>query len=291
MNNQIMRKLLFKSLKYSNLPIYLSEMKIVDVSAAHEKQYFCCLEEWSADIQEAGDHKECWYAKMKGKGLRVKVAEDENGVACGMIQYLPVEISPVQGRDLYYVLCIWVHGHKKGIGNYQKKGLGKALLAAAEEDVRQLGGKGLVTWGMILPFFMRAAWFKKQGYAVTDKSGIMRLLWKPFLPDAEPPRYMKERKLPLPVPGKVNITVFYSGWCPVQNLAYERTKQAMIDFREKIVFNVYHTVNHEILSYWGIGDALFIDGKQIRTGPPISLKKIRRIIESRVRKLKEPVSY
>ena len=266
-------------------------MRIVDLTSKHERQYFCCLEEWSEEILEAGDHKECWYAKMKDKGLRVKVVENDNGVACGMIQYLPIEISPVEGHGLYYILCIWVHGYRKGIGNFQKRGLGKSLLSAAEADVRQLGGKGLVSFGIILPFFMRSAWFRKQGYSVVDKSGMSRLLWKTFTPDAEPPRFMKERKLPLPVPGKVNVTVFYNGWCPAQNLVYERTKQAMIEFREKIVFNVYHTIDHNILSYWGISDALYVDGRAIRTGPPPSFKKIHRIIASRVRKLREPVSY
>jgi hypothetical protein len=265
-------------------------MKIVNLTSVHERQYFCCLEDWSAEIADAGDHKECWYVKMKDKGLRVKVAENEKGVACGMIQYLPIEKSPAEGHDLYYVLCIWVHGYRRGIGNFQKKGLGKSLLQAAEEDVKQLGGKGLVTWGIILPFFMRAAWFKKQGYAVAGKSGMMRLLWKPFVADAEPPRFMKEKPLPLPDPGKVNISVFYNGWCPAQNLVYERTKKVVIEFRDKIVFNVYHTVDHEILKYWGISDALFINGRRIRTGPPPSYKKIHRLIEGSVRKIKEPIA-
>jgi predicted N-acetyltransferase YhbS len=266
-------------------------MKIVNLNSNHERQYFCCLEDWSPDIKESGDHKECWYAKMKDKGLRVKVAEDDNGTACGMIQYLPIEMSAVEGRDLYYVLCIWVHGHRKGIGNHQKKGLGKALLQAAEADVRQLGGKGLVTWGIILPFFMRAGWFKKQGYTVTDKAGMTRLLWKTFTADAEPPRFRKEKPLPALVPGKVNVTVFYNGWCPAQNVVYERTKQAVIKFRDRIEFNVYHTIDPAILKYWGISDALFINGKQMRTGPPPSYKKIHRAIEGSVRKLREPVTY
>jgi GNAT superfamily N-acetyltransferase len=94
--------------------------------------------------------------------LKVKLAQDEKGVIGGMIQYMPVELSFAEGRDLYLVLCIWVHGHKQGIGNYQKKGLGRELLKAAEEDVRSIGAKGIATWGISLPFFMKASWFKKQ---------------------------------------------------------------------------------------------------------------------------------
>ena len=282
-------KIVVKNVKIVYIRYYLSAMKIVNLSHVHERQYFCCLEDWSTEIREAGDHKECWYSKMKDKGLRVKIAENDKGEACGMIQYMPVEISSVEGHDLYFVLCIWVHGHRQGIGNFQKKGLGKSLLQAAEADVRQSGGKGLVTWGIILPFFMRAWWFKKQGYKVVDKSGMMRLLWKPFTTDAVPPRFMKEKELPGLVPGKVNVSVFMNGWCPAQNTVYERTKRAVIEFQDKIEFNVYHTVDHEILKYWGISDALFINGKRIWTGPPPSYKKIHRLIEGRVKKLREPV--
>lgn len=262
-------------------------MKIIDLTPEYENQYFCCLEEWSDDIREAGDHKACWYSKMKDKGLRVKLAQNDQGIIGGMIQYLPIESAPIEGLNLYYVLCIWVHGYRKGRGNFQNRGMGKALLKAAETDVEKLGGRGLVTWGIILPFFMRARWFKKQGYRVIDKQGLMRLLWKSFAEDAEPPKFMKARKLPDLIPGKVNVTVFINGWCPAQNLVYERTKKAAFDFSEKIIFNVYRTIDHELLRFWGNSDALYIQGKSIWTGPPPSYEKIRKIIKKHVERLKE----
>ena len=55
-------------------------MKIVDLTPEHEKSYFLCLEDWSADAKEAGNRRELWYGKMKGKGLRVKLALDDQGV-------------------------------------------------------------------------------------------------------------------------------------------------------------------------------------------------------------------
>jgi predicted N-acetyltransferase YhbS len=264
-------------------------MKIIDLSPRHERQYFCCLEEWSPEIIDAGNHKECWYSKMKDKGLRVKIAENDKGEAAGMIQYLPVEVSPVVGHDMYYVLCIWVHGHKQGIGNFQNRGIGKALLRAAEEDARHQGAKALITWGIVFPFFMRVSWFKKQGYKIADKSGMTRLLWKTFSEEAEPPKFMKKRPLPRQDPGKVNVTVFTNGWCPAQNMVYDRVKKAVMEFREKIDFNVYRTSHLDIMRYWGIADALFINGKEIWTGPPPSYRKIFKIIEKRVHKLKEPI--
>ncbi|MBN2395790.1 MAG: hypothetical protein JXC36_04920 [Candidatus Atribacteria bacterium] len=261
-------------------------MKIIDLTPEYENLYFCCLEDWSDEIKEAGDHKACWYNQMKDKGLRVKLAQDDGGVIGGMIQYLPVEISFVEGKDLYLVLCIWIHGHKQGIGNYQKKGMGRALLEAAENDVKDIGAKGLVTWGISLPFFMRASWFKKHGYNVVDKDGIMRLLWKPFHKDAMPPAFIKQRKKPELKPGKVNISLFLNGWCPAQNMVYERTKRAMVDFTNHIELNEYRTDKKDVQREWGLTDAVFIDKKQVRSGPPTPYKKIRKLIERKVKKIK-----
>jgi len=87
-------------------------MKVINLTEAHHNLYFCCLEDWSDEIKEAGNHKELWYDKMKDKGLAVKLAMDDNGEIGGMIQYLPIEHSIVEGRELYFIHCIWVHGQK-----------------------------------------------------------------------------------------------------------------------------------------------------------------------------------
>jgi N-acetylglutamate synthase-like GNAT family acetyltransferase len=259
-------------------------MKIIDITSENERHYFCCLEEWSEEMKEAGNHKQKWYEYMRDKGLKVKFALDDNNVIGGMIQYIPIEHSIFEGENLYVVLCIWVHGHKKGRGNFQKTGMGTALLKAAEEDSRQLGANGLVTWGLVIPAFMRASWFKRQGYKVIDKSGIMRLLWKPFNENAVMPKFIKLKKQPQKGAEKVNLTIFRSGWCQAQNIACERAKRASKDFCEKINLQEYDTIDRGIVKEWGITGALFIDDKEIRTGPPLSYEKIRKKIAKKVSK-------
>lgn len=260
-------------------------MKIVDISPETESIYFCCLEDWSDEMKEAGDHKEQWYERMKDKGVRVKLAENENHEIAGMIQYLPIEYSMFEGENLYVVLCIWVHGHKQGIGDQRKQGMGKALLKAAEQDCREIGTSGLATWGVSLPVFMRASWFKKQGYRVVDKSGGMRLLWKPFHEQAIAPRFMKKKRRPGKGEDRVDITLFKTGWCPAMNLAYERTLRAAEKFGDKIDLKEYDTLDRNIVKEWGISDGIFIDGKEIRTGPPPSYNKVYKKIEKRARKI------
>ncbi len=262
-------------------------MKVIDLTENYKESYFVCLEDWSEEMKEAGGHKEVWYNKMKDKGLGVKLALDDNGKVGGMIQYTPIEHSFAEGKDLYFINCIWVHGYKKGRGNFQKKGMGKALLQAAEVDVKAKGAKGMVAWGISLPFWMKASWFKKQGYTKVDKQGFLGevLLWKPFTNNAILPKWIKQKKKPEMTPSKVTVTAFLNGWCPAQNIVFERAKRAASEFRDKVVFREINTFDRKVFLEWGIADALFIDDKQVRTGPPPPYGKIKKLIAKRVEKL------
>jgi len=87
--------------------------------------------------------------------------------------------------------------------------------------------------------------------------------------------------------GKVTITSFVSGWCTAQNIVYERAKRASADhqFGDKVVFQEIDTSDRPTMLEWGTSDALFIDGKELRTGPPPSYEKLRKLIARRVKRL------
>ncbi|MCJ7813005.1 GNAT family N-acetyltransferase [bacterium] len=260
-------------------------MQIIDLTEKHKKLYFQCLEDWSKEMKQAGSHKACWYEKMKDKGLGIKLALDERGEVGGMIQYMPVDYAPIEGKDLYFVNCIWVHGYKKGRGNFQKKGMGKALLKAVEEDVKNKGARGLAAWGIALPFWMKASWFKKQGYRKVDSQGMQVLLWKPFTEYTFPPKWIRQKKKPQKQRDKVVVTAFLNGWCPAQAITLERAKKAAAEFGDRVEFREIDTSNREVFLEWGISDDLFINDKKITTGPPPSYKKIKKRIAKKVKKL------
>ena len=96
---------------------------------------------------------------------------------------------------------------------------------------------------------------------------------------------VNQKKKPELIPGKVTVTAFLNGWCPAQSLAFERAKRAASELGDKVVFQPIDTFNRNIFLEWGITDALLIDGKQVRTGPPPSYEKIRKLIARRVKKL------
>lgn len=260
-------------------------MKIIDLDEAHQDLYLLCLEDWSEEIKEAGDHKAKWYEKYRDKGLIVKLALDDQGEVGGMIQCLPIEESNVEGKDLYFILCIWVHGYKKGRGNFQKMGMGKALLEAAETEARARGKKGMAAWGLWLPFWMKASWFKKQGYRKADRASVALLVWKAFTNDATPPRWLKPKGKPERLPGKVTVTGFINGWCPAQNLIFERARRASETFGDAVHFQAIDTSDRQTLLEWGISDEVFINGKKVSAGPPPSYDKIYKRIAKEVRKL------
>lgn len=261
-------------------------MKVRDMKPEDKELYCVCLEDWSDEMREAGDHKCAWYEKMKDKGLRVKLAEDDNGVVGGMIQYIPTEHFFAEGENTYIIMCVWVHGYKEGRGDFRHQGMGQALLSAAEEDAKVLGANGMAAWGLLIPVFMQASWFKKQGYKAVDKTGMQALLWKPFKEGAAEPKMIRRKKKPERVKGQVTVHAFKNGWCPASNLTYERTRRAAGEFGDNVVFADYDTTNRKVFDEWGIVDALFIDDKEVQTGPPPSYEKIYKLISKKVKKIK-----
>ncbi len=262
-------------------------MKIIDLDEQNAPLYFVCLEDWSDEMKEAGNLKELWYRTMKDKGLRVKLALDDNEIVGGMIHYIPIEHSFAEGKDLYFINCIWVHGYKMGRGNFRHQGMGEALLEAAEEDVKALGSKGIVAWGLLIPVFMRASWFKKHGYRTADRTGLQALVWKPFAADAAPPKWIRRTDKPLIESNKVTITAYCNGWCPAQNLAVERAKRAAADpqFSTSVAFHEVNTRDDPRYRQAGLMDALFINQKEVRTGPPPSYEKVHKMIAKAANRL------
>jgi GNAT superfamily N-acetyltransferase len=261
-------------------------MRIVDLTE-DKKDLFClCLEDWSEEAKESGPKRRAWLDRSEKLGLRAKLALDGNGVEGGMIQYGPIEHSHVDGSGLYFIYCIHVHGHKQGRGNFRGRGMGKALLHAAEEDARALGAQGMAAWGVSLPFWMKASWFKKHGYRKVDSQGMAVLLWKPFVEEAQPPRWFpKVDKRPEPVADKVNVTAFSSGWCLAQNLVYERAKRVAAELGDAVAFNEIDTSQRSAVAEWGVSDAVLVDGKNLQKGPPPSYEKIHKAISKRAGRL------
>jgi GNAT superfamily N-acetyltransferase len=261
-------------------------MRIVDVDDTTKMLFGQCLEDWNPDVLEAGDRRVRWLERFAPRGLRGKIAVDDAGTPGGMIQYLPIEESTIDGEGLWFVTCIWVHGHEQGRGNFQGRGMGRALLAAAEDDARDRAATGMAAWGLWLPFWMKASWFRRHGYRTADRDGIAALVWKPFVAGARPPRWFRRTRKPLEqTPGCVNVTCFVNGWCSAGNLTAERARRVAGELGDRVVFREIDTSEHATVAEWGLSDALFVDGKRVMTGPPLAADRLRNIVNKRLARL------
>lgn len=262
-------------------------MKVIDLPDDRRDLFCLCLEDWSEAAREAGPKRRQWLDEsISSRGLRAKLALDDDGIEGGMIQYMPIENTHVEGFGLYFIYCIHVHGYRQGRGDHRGRGMGSALLEAAEEDARSLGAKGMAAWGLWLPLWMRASWFRKHGYRRADRQGIMELVWKPFTNEAAPPHWPSSAsKLPEPVPGKVNLTAFSSGWCLARNLTCERAKRVAAEFGDSVSFIEIDTSTKEAVAEWGRVDDVLLDGRSLQKGPPPSCDKIRKAMAKRVARL------
>lgn len=250
----------------------------------HLDSYLVCLEDWSDEMKEAGDRKAQWYRQAVDWGLRVKLAVDEDDRPIGMIQYLPIEHGPAIGEGLHLILCIWVHGWHEGVGDHQGGGVGLALLEAAEADARRLGATGMAAWGLRLPIWMRSGWFKQHGYRPADRQGMRELVWKPFLADAHPPRWIPERPVAVGEGETVEVIGFNSGWCPAANLVLERARRASEELGTEVHFSIVDTADRESMIRCGRSDEVLVDGRVLQRGAPPSYRAVKRRIARQIRR-------
>jgi len=259
---------------------------VIDITPEHEHDYHVCLKHYWDEAVQCVDRREEWYERAKGQGLRVKLARDDDGAVAGQIQYMPIEQSFVEGQGLHFVLCIWVHGYAEGIGDRRGKGIGTALLEAAEEDARALGAAGMAAWGLENEEWMNAPWFEKHGYRVADTVGNKALVWKPFKEGAKPPRWVREHKRPTRVQGKVVITSLNSGWCVSANVLRNTARMVAAEHRGDVVFQEVDTSDRAAMLEWGNADALYIDGERVDEGEPPTHDELEVMVGARIRELR-----
>lgn len=261
-------------------------MKTVDLDRSTERAWLACLKQWSqppagadARTERATRRRAEWYRRLREHGARVKLALTDDGAAAGMIQYVPIQYSTATGRDLYFVQCTWVHGYEEGPGNFQGRGIGTALLAEAERDVKERGAKGLAAWGNTFPGWMPVAWLSSRGYVEADRDGPRVLVWKRFTPDAVTPKWRVPRKTPPRTPGQVEVVAFLNPWCAIDCELYERVVEAVAERGERTRFECIDTSLPEVLDEWGIANALFVNGRQITRG----IEELQEVIDEELR--------
>jgi N-acetylglutamate synthase-like GNAT family acetyltransferase len=176
---------------------------------------------------------------------------------------MPIEIAPwgPVGRDLMALQCLVVKTPMK------QRGLGRALVAAAEEETRRQGRKGLVVAAFYHDFwFMPAPFFERCGFAPAARQGTAALLWKVFDLSAEPPAFMEPNYRFQPVPGKVAVDLFWSRSCLTSDTEAQRVREVAAEFGAAVALREFCADDAAVRARYGISRAILVDGEEIGWG-------------------------
>jgi GNAT superfamily N-acetyltransferase len=253
----------------------MPSIAVRDMTPADE--YFagtCSHVSESEEIDACSRRRLAWFHKLYDQGLRVKVALVE-GQPAAFLYVMPIEISPwgPVGRDLLIISCLYVPQKVGG------RGIGQALVAAAEEEARRQGKKGLVTIGFDHDFwFMPASFFRAHGFTEARRHGNEVILWKTFAPEAQPPQFLEPHYAFQPVPGKVAIDLFWNTFCGTSDIEAERVRQVARKFGERVVLREYPADDRETLLRTQLARAIYVNGKEIGWGYEAPKEGIREAI-------------
>ena len=235
-----------------------------------------CCEVENKDLQEVADEKVAWLKEMMVKGLRAKLAyEDEKPV--GFIEYLPIEYAPVGvgGRNLTFIDCIWIFNPNpdKRPSGFQGKGYGRALIEDAEADAKKTS-KGMAVTAYDHDFwFTPMSFFTHFGYKEVNRRGTLVLLMKTFEP-VEPPSFLESKYKPQLLPGKVVVDAFWNAKCPMGLVVMRRLREVCAEFGDLVFLEEICTNERKVIDQYGRSSGIHINGEGRFWAPP-SKKEIR----------------
>ncbi len=261
-------------------------MQLLEIDRDTEDTYYRCLhDEIPADPRVIAMRK-AWRAAFEPRGHRAKVLKDDAGVVVGLTNYIPVEHSPYEGRNLMAILCMWIHGYDHLVGNQQSKGYGRFMLSEIEADARASGCDGLVVWAKDYDAWNPVSFYEHAGFERVDQDGLDVLAWKPFSPAAQKPSFLRRNTLiasERPQDGRVQVTVFSNGWCGGGCQLCVMTRDAVAGLEAEVDFEeVLAWEKEELRSRGESVDMLYVDGAPFQPdGPPVTPEALRQALRDR----------
>ena len=185
-------------------------MRFEPVSSATAAAFSCrlCAEAQSPDAFL----RERWYQENKASGAGYFVLLDDEDQIVGKCQTAPIPLSPLEGRNLLVILCLYVHMYEQDVGDQRDQGYGGHMLAQVEEIAKQSGYQGVAVWAMDWTW-NPVSFYLHHGYQIADRVDKVVAAWKPFTLEAVPPRILRYTLPPALDLRKVQVVVVDNGFC------------------------------------------------------------------------------
>ncbi len=256
----------------------MPEITVQDMSSEQERFVATCSHvndnEWDPYVQS----RLAWLKERMGQGrLWVKVAM-RAGEPLGFLYLAPIEDSPVGplGRELATIPCLFVRWKQQG------EGAGSALLATAEQTVRDRGFKGIAVNANYHDFwFMQAKLFEKCGLTVAVREGTRAILWKIFVDSAERPRCLRPSFEFEPVPDKLVIDLFWTPFCGISDP--DAVRSVMGEFGDRVVLREHRTDDPATLRRHQIVRAFYVNGAAVPWDHESAERGVRARLSRRVK--------
>ena len=172
------------------------------------KEHICYAISNDKDVQVVS--KKAWLEKRLDEGL-VFLKGNVRGKC--FIEYIPAEYAwaPVKADGFMYIDCLWVSGQFKG------HGYSSLLLDECIRDSKEKGKKGLVCLSSKKKtgFLSDPKYMRYKGFFLADEADpYFELLYLPFDPDCEKPRFKDAVKNPQLNGDAKGFTLYYTNQCP-----------------------------------------------------------------------------
>jgi GNAT superfamily N-acetyltransferase len=261
--------------------IEIHDMEVTD-------EYFvgtCTHTNESEEIDSCANRRRAWLRAMHDKGSRVKVAILD-GERAGFLHVIPIEFCPwgPLGHDLLVIPCLYVANKGHGVG--------KALLAAAEEEAKQQDRKGVVTIGYYHDFwYMPASFFEANDFMRCkqpdqerfDLKGTAALLWEVLDEHAEVPVPLEPNYRFKPIRGEVVIDLFWNTFCQTSYIEAQRVREVAAEFGDSVALTEYCADDRPVLLRYQIPRGIFVNGHEIGWGYEAPKDGIREAIAQALR--------
>jgi GNAT superfamily N-acetyltransferase len=243
-------------------------IQVVNISKGYWRYVSLCthIDKGQMEFEQAAAMRQSWLTeRTQNETIITKVAIDESGNPLGFVHLVPIEspLSAMRGKELWVIPCLTINYHRV-YHNIRGSGVGRLLVQACEDYVKQIRGKGLAVYAYSGDmWFMPAAFFKKVGFThVLNTSNIWVRKWA----GVDDPLPLVKRYEYLPVQGKVVIDYFWSPFCLTSCQEVLNIREVVSEFRDRVVFREYRSDDADRLKTCGLVRALFINGKHVNWG-------------------------
>lgn len=171
---------------------------------------FCIKDPKSAGFKQKSE----WYSKTYEQGLRMKIAQNDEGEKIGFIEYVPAEFAwrPVDAPGYMFIHCMFMYPNKN-----KNLGYGSELVKECEKSAKAMGKLGVAVMTSKGAWITSKSLFIKNGFEEVDKNGRFELCVKKFDESALTPKLIRWQE------GKVasGWNLQYADQCPWHAKAVE----------------------------------------------------------------------